>query len=112
MWDHSAELTHPIGKSQPQHAAPRHPQPGRLSSYAIIGRDLPVSSSFVLARALTGATDAVSSLTPDRAAARNPAAAKKASTIQPDDHSEVTGAGQHASWQRRPPWVDDLRACA
>jgi hypothetical protein len=35
-------------------------------------------------------------LDPDRAAARNPAAAKKASTIQPGDHSEVTGAGQHA----------------
>jgi hypothetical protein len=31
---------------------------GRLSSLAIIGRHLPASSSFVLARALTGATDA------------------------------------------------------
>ena len=31
------------------------PQPGRLSSLAIIGRRSPASSSFVLARALTGA---------------------------------------------------------
>jgi len=33
---------------------------------------------------------------PGRATARNPAAAKKTSTIQPDDHTEVTGTGQHA----------------
>jgi len=69
---------------------------GRLSSHAIIGRRLPASSSFVLARALTGRYRCGrSSVTPAGAAARNPAAAKKTSTIQPDDHTEVTGTGQH-----------------
>ena len=59
-----------------------HPQPGRKpSSLAIIGRRLRTSSSFVLARALTGANGCGrSSLTCGRAAARNTAAAREAST--------------------------------
>jgi hypothetical protein len=57
------------------------PQPGGLSSLAIIGRRLPASSSFVLARALTGANGCGrSSLTRGRAAARKLAAARKPST--------------------------------
>ena len=48
------------------------PQPGGLSSLTIISRRLRASSSFALARALTGATGCgCSSLTRGRAAARN-----------------------------------------
>jgi hypothetical protein len=54
---HSAGLTHRPPGSQPPSGRLIHgkPQPSRLSSLAIIGRRLPASSSFVLARALTGA---------------------------------------------------------
>ena len=55
---HSAGLAHrPPEASTPPGERPSHgkPQSGRLSSLAIIGRRSPASSSFVLARALTGA---------------------------------------------------------
>ena len=56
------ETTPPDSRTDPREAStpanpPAHgkPQPGRLSSLAIIGRRSPASSSFVLASALTGA---------------------------------------------------------
>jgi len=49
--------TDPREASTPSEPSARgKPQPGRLSSLAIIGHRLPASSSFVLASALTGAT--------------------------------------------------------
>src|SRR5215831_7590253 len=71
------ETTPPDSRTDPREPAPGEPRlrqatTGRLSSLAIIGHRLPGSSSFVLARALTGANGCGrSSLTPDRAAARN-----------------------------------------
>jgi hypothetical protein len=92
--------THPT--REPAQANPRpgnHNRPA-LPRRLIIGRRLPASSSFVLARALTGATGCGrSSLTRGRAAARNPAAARKASKAvprQPDDPPQVTGPAHHA----------------
>jgi hypothetical protein len=59
---------------------------------------LPASSSFVLARALTGATGCGrSSLTPGRATAPNTATAKKASTTLGPGDLQVTGTDQLAA---------------
>src|SRR5438477_11886413 len=82
------ETTPPDSRTDPGKPAPPggrlvhgKPQPSRLSSLAIIGRRLPASSSFVLARALTGAPAAgAPALTPDRAAARNQQLRGKPST--------------------------------
>ncbi len=53
---HSAYLrTHPASPTHPCHGSP---QPAGSSSPPIIGHRLPASSSFVLARALAGATAA------------------------------------------------------
>jgi hypothetical protein len=52
------ETTPPDSRTDPREASPPvhgKPQPSGLSSLAIIGRRSPASSSFVLARALTGA---------------------------------------------------------
>ena len=75
------------------------PQPGRLSSLAIIGRRSPASSSFVLARALTGAPAAgASSLTPDRATAQT-----SSDEENPEQQSPQPGGPKSAGHQIRPP---------
>src|SRR5690349_18331791 len=65
------------GSQHPANPAHGKPQPSGLSSLAIIGHRLPASSSFVLARALTGANGCGrSSLT------RGPAASTETSSYE------------------------------
>src|SRR5215467_7130656 len=102
----SAGLAHrPPEASTPVHGKP---QPSGLSSRAIIGRRSRASSSFVPARALTGANGCGrSSLTRGRAPARNQQLrGNPAQQPTPGDY-QVTGPGQHALFDSESPhgWV-------
>jgi len=103
MCDHSADLTHPTGeKGQPQHARPGiHNEPAFLA-----GDHRPPLTGVKLVRPRPRPDRALPLRAlqhdPGHAAARNPAAAKKPSTIHPDDHTEVTGTGRHALIAKAP----------
>jgi len=89
--------TDPPGSQHPSEPRPRQATTGGLSSLAIIGRRLPASSSFVLARALTGANGCGrSSLTPDRRGGTGTSSYEETQhNSQPGDY-QVTGSAQHA----------------
>src|SRR6516225_8490666 len=103
--------TTPGSRTDPPEAStpanpPAHgkPQPSGLSSLAIIGRRSPASSSFVLARALTGANGCGrSSLTPDRRGGTGTSSYEETQhNSQPGDH-QVTGSRQHALFDSEGP---------
>ena len=104
------ETTPPDSRTDPRKAStpanPVHgkPQPSGLSSLAIIGRRSPASSSFVLARALTGANGCGrSSLTPDRRGGTGTSSYEETQhNSQPGDY-QVTGSRQHALFDSEGP---------
>jgi len=100
------ETTPPDSRIDPRNQHPVHgkPQPSGLSSLAIIGRRLPASSSFVLARALTGANGCGrSSLTPDRRGGTGTSSYEETQhNSQPGDY-QVTGSRQHALFDSEGP---------
>jgi hypothetical protein len=96
---HSASHTHRGRKHTGTTSSNPPPNQQALSSLPIIGHRLPASSSFVLAGALPGRPGLRAlQLDPDRAPARNPAAASKATTTGTTHprRPEVTGPDQHA----------------
>jgi len=96
--------TDPPGSQHPSEPRPRQATTGGLSSLAIIGRRLPASSSFVLARALTGANGCGrSSLTPDRRGGTGTSSYEETQhNSQPGDY-QVTGSRQHALFDSEGP---------
>jgi hypothetical protein len=102
----SASHVHPGNKpaGAPTPSKPLNQQ--ALSSLPILGRRLPASSSFVLTGALPGARLRALQLDPDRAPARNPAAASKSHNNRhppPGSRREVTGPDQYALLTARAP---------
>jgi hypothetical protein len=104
------ETTPPDSRTDPREAStPVHgkPQPSGLSSLAIIGRRSPASSSFVLARALTGAAGAGAPAGPAGAQRQGTSSCEETQhNSQPGDY-QVTGSGQHALFDSEGPhgWV-------
>jgi hypothetical protein len=97
--------TDPREASTPSNPAYGKPQPGRLSSLAIIGRRLRASSSFVLARALTGANGCGRlqlDPRPHGGTETSSCGVTQHNSQPPGDH-QVTGSGQHALFDSEGP---------